>query len=130
MFLCMCVNITNIYTVIAYFFTAPPQILGHPVDKIVTINNDSTSVAFTCTANGSSSFSWERDTGNIPSDAEGIDSNHLVLHNILPPDNGNYRCLARNGHGITHSSYAMLTVKGIYVHTINHCMYLPTLVYI
>ena len=88
------------------------------MDKIVRIDNDSMSITFTCIINGSSSFSWERETGSIPSDAEGTDSNHLILYNILPPDNGRYRCLARNKHGITYSNYAMLTVKGIYISAI------------
>ena len=97
------------------------------MDRIVRIDNDSTSITFTCIINGSSSSSWERETGSIPSDAEGTDSNHLILHNILPPDSGHYRCLARNKHGITYSNYAMLTVKGIYISSI--IIYIVTLLF-
>ena len=72
------------------------------MDKIVSINNESTSVAFTCMNNGSTSYSWQRDTGRIPSGATGINSNRLILYNFLPPDSGNYRCLATNEHSTTY----------------------------
>ena len=86
----------------------------HPLDKIIDIANGSTNIDFICMANGSRSYLWETDSGrNISSNAEGINSNHLILHNILPPDSGRYRCLATNQHGTTYSRYAMLTVKGI-----------------
>ena len=84
------------------------------MDKIIRIDNGSTSITFICIINGSSSFSWERKTGRISSDAEGTDSNYLMLHNILPSDSGQYRCVGRNKHGITYSNYAVLTVKGTY----------------
>ena len=95
-----------------FYVALPPQIYVHPLNKTVSINNDSTSITFTCMANGPRSYSWQRDTGSIPSSAMGINSNHLMLFNILPPDSGNYRCLATNKHGTTYSKYAMLTVKG------------------
>ena len=83
------------------------------MDKTISINNDSTSIAFTCMVNGSRSYLWERENGiNIPSNAEGINSNQLILHNILPPLSGLYRCSATNNHGTTYSRYAMLTVEG------------------
>ena len=85
----------------------------HPVDKFIRITNDSTSVAFVCIANGSRSYFWQRDVGDIPSSAVGINTNNLVLHNTLPPDSGRYRCVAVNRHGMTTSKYAMLNVEGI-----------------
>ena len=92
----------------------------HPVDKFIRINNDSTSVAFVCIANGSRSYFWQRDGENsIPSNAEGIKSNNLVLHNILPRDSGRYRCVAENKHGRNYSRYAMLTVEGMYLKPIH-----------
>lgn len=87
----------------------------HPVDKTISINNDSVSIDFTCMANGSRSYMWVREKGDIPANAEGIDSNHLTLHKILPPLSGLYRCLATNAHGTTPSRYANLTVKGMYI---------------
>ena len=95
----------------------------HPVDKFIRINNDSTSVAFVCIANGSRSYFWQRDDGNrIPSDAEGTKSNNLVLNKILPHDSGRYRCVAENKHGRNYSRYAMLTVEGMYFQPIHATM--------
>ena len=93
-------------------FAALPQIYVHPRDTSVQINNDFTSATFICMANEASSYYWLRQTGDIPSDATGIRTNTLTLHNILPPDSGHYQCVAMNEHGMSYSNYAMLTVKG------------------
>ena len=86
----------------------------------IKVDNDSTSVTFTCMAYEALSYYWERETGDIPLDAVGINTNTLTLHNILPPDSGRYRCVADNEHGITYSNYAVLTVGGkIYMQMIN-----------
>ena len=90
-------------------FAALPQIYVHPCDKTVEVNNDFT---FICMAYGASSYFWLRETGDIPSDATGIKSNTLTLHNIVPPDSGRYQCVAINELGNTYSNYAILTVKG------------------
>ena len=95
-----------------FMFAALPQIYLHPLDKSVRVGNDSTSVTFICMAYYASSYYWLRETGEIPSNAMGVDSNTLTLYNILPPDSGHYQCVAENEHGITHSNYAMLTVEG------------------
>ena len=79
---------------------------------IVKVDNDSTSVTFTCMAYEASSYYWERETGAIPSNAVGINTNTLTLHDIRPPDSGRYRCVAENEHGPTYSNYAMLIVEG------------------
>ena len=89
-----------------------PQIYVHPQDISVEINNTFTSATFTCMANEAFSYYWERQTSDFPSDATGIKTNTLTLHNILPPDSGHYRCVAVNEYGMSYSNYAMLTVKG------------------
>ena len=94
-------------------FAALPQIYVHPQDTSVEVNNDFTSATLICMANEASSYYWLRETGDIPSDTTGIKTNTLTLHNILPPDSGRYQCVAVNEHGMTHSNYAVLTVKGI-----------------
>ena len=82
------------------------------MNKTVKVDNDSTSVTFTCMAYEASYYYWLRETGNIPSNAVGINGNSLTLHNILPPDSGHYQCVAANEHGKAYSNYAILTVEG------------------
>ena len=89
-----------------------PQIYLHPLDKTVKIDNDSTSVTFICMAYEASYYYWQRETGDIPPNAVGINNNSLTLHNILPPDSGQYQCVAGNEHGKAYSNYAMFTVEG------------------
>ena len=79
----------------------------------VEVNNDSTTVQFTCMADGASSYSWEKEGSNIPFSVEGVNSSRLMLHNVLPTDNGRYRCVAENRHGKSYSKFATLTVHGI-----------------
>ena len=66
-----------------------------------------------CMANETSSYFWRKENGNISSTAEGINTNNLVLQNVLPSDSGRYQCVAVNENGRSYSDYAMLTVEGI-----------------
>ena len=98
-------------------FTVPcnialPQITIHPVDETVKLQNDTTSVILTCLASGASSYLWERLNDGIQSNAEGANSNELVLVNLKPSDDGQYRCIAINEHGTNYSDYATLTIIG------------------
>jgi len=106
-------------THVRIFFTAPPQITINPLDKIVQINNISTSVTFTCMANGALSYYWQKDNADIKFNAQGIRSNILILRNIRPIiHNGRYRCVAVNDNGMTYSKPARLIIRG----TINKCI--------
>ena len=102
----------NTNCIILVFFAELPQIYLHPLDKSVKVDNDSTSVTFICMTYYASSYYWLRETGDLPSNAMGVNSNSLTLHNILPPDSGRYQCVAENEHGNTYSNYAVLTVEG------------------
>jgi len=94
-------------------FSAKPQITSHLEDIVIEINNDSTSVQFTCMAAGTSSYYWQREgKDTIPTNALGTQSNTLTLVNIKPTDDGEYRCVAVNEHGRKHSEYAKLTIRG------------------
>ena len=82
------------------------------MDSNFIIQSDSTNVTFECMATGALSYFWIKENGNISSTAEGINTNRLVLHNVLPSDNGCYQCVAVNEHGRNYSTCATLTVEG------------------
>ena len=91
-----------------------PQIYLHPLSLNVTIQNSSTSVTFNCMAYEASSYYWIKEDSSISSTAEGINTNTLLLHNVLPSDSGRYQCAAVNEYGSNYSHYATLTVEGEY----------------
>jgi len=78
----------------------------------VTLFNDTTSVSLTCEADGTTFYSWERQNGNIPSGATGVNTNTLTFINLTLQDAGNYRCIATNASGSSESNYGRLTVNG------------------
>ena len=63
-------------------------------------------------ADEATSYLWQRENDNISSNAEGINTNTLLLNNILPSDNGHYQCVAENAYGKTFSNFTMLTIEG------------------
>ena len=67
-----------------------------------------------CMAEGALFYYWERSGHiDIPSNATGIQTNTLTLVSVLPPDAGQYRCVAVNQHGRNFSDYAILIIEGI-----------------
>ena len=87
---------------------------------MIEINNHSTSVQFTCVAAGASSYYWmRRGSDDIPYGASGTRTNTLTLVNIIPPDAGEYRCVAVNQHGQNYSNYAKLIIEGMEYSCIN-----------
>ena len=96
------------------YVALPPQIYLHPSSLNVTIQNSSTSVTFNCMAYEASSYYWIKEDSSISSTAEGINTNTLLLHNILPSDSGHYQCVAVNEYGRNYSHYATLTIEGAY----------------
>ena len=85
-----------------------PVITTNPVDKMVNSDSSTTSVSFTCEAEGATSYIWERQDGDISSDATGVNTTVLTINNIQPGDTGYYRCVASNASGNNFSKYAAL----------------------
>ena len=90
----------------------PPVIITHPMNITITLQNDTTSVTLTCEADGATSYTWERQSGSIPSGATGVNTNLLTLNNLQLEDAGNYQCVATNEGGSTPSNYAALLITG------------------
>ena len=90
----------------------PPIITQHPLNMTIDLVNNSTDVSLTCKADKASSYIWERQTGVIPSDSTGINTNTLTLINIQPEDTGSYRCVAANASGSSEFHYASIAING------------------
>ena len=90
----------------------PPLIITHPVGDTISLLTNNFNYSFTCEADGATSYRWERQSGNIPSSATGVDTNTLTIINLTPEDAGRYRCIATNASGSSESNYATLTVNG------------------
>ena len=98
-----------------YSIGNPPVIIENPITKFVGLGSNFTNASLTCEADGASGYSWERQSGSIPSDAIGLNTNTLTLTNLRLEDAGKYRCVVTNGSGSTQSDYATLIIKGIQV---------------
>lgn len=85
-----------------------PVIIANPVDKMIKIDNNTESVSFTCEAEGATAYRWEKQGGDFSSDATGVNTNVLTIHNLQPDDTGYYRCIACNASGSSFSEYAIL----------------------
>ena len=80
--------------------------------KAVEVNDDFKKYTLNCMAYGASRYFWERENGTISSNAEGINTSSLLLHNVSPSDSGNYTCTAEYRSGYIHSSFFIITFKG------------------
>ena len=90
-----------------------PIMYVHPMDRIIEINNDSTSIVLTCMAYGALSYYWLKENHTIqPNTMENM-TNSLLLVNIMPSGSGRYQCVAENSYGRISSDYAELIVKGM-----------------
>ena len=84
-----------------------PVIIVNPIDKMIKNDSNTESVSFTCEAEGATVYKWEKQGGGISSNATGINTNILTIHNIQPNDTGYYRCIASNASGSSFSDYAV-----------------------
>jgi len=91
-----------------------PPVITPLMNSAIDLVNDTTNVSLTCEADGAKSYNWEREGGNIPSGATGVNTSTLTIINLTPQDAGNYRCVATNDSGRSESNYARLTINGEY----------------
>ena len=82
------------------------------MEIVIQLYSNFTNHTLTCEAYGASSYNWERQNDDIPSDSTGVNTNTLTLINLQPEDTGNYRCVATNASGSSFSNYANLTING------------------
>jgi len=91
-----------------------PVFTVSPSSQDIALESDFVEVTLFCSAIGASSYRWERQNGDIPNIAIGIDTSALTFFNLDPKAAGNYRCVATNNHGSNYSDYATITITGKY----------------
>ena len=106
-------NLINSYNCSFILEKIPPVITKAPTNVKVNLVNNYTNISLTCEADQASSYIWERQNGDIPSDSTGVNSNTLNLINLQPEDAGDYRCVAINDHESSESDYATVTISSM-----------------
>ena len=97
-----------------FFHVVPqPKIIEPPVSQSVLVLQNAT---FTCNAIGYKvKYRWISISGSFSSRAIGINSYRLTIVNVIPSDDGMYKCVTTNEGGRTESNAVQLRVLGMYV---------------
>lgn len=90
-----------------------PVITVHPDNKTMILTNTSTTAQFNCEAVGVVSYEWKTQSGDIPTNAIGWNSNILTLNNLSMSDNDSYQCVASNSSGNSSSYFATLLIESM-----------------
>ena len=95
------------------FMLVRPTITTSPRSQAISLVANNQQFSLTCKADGVSSYSWEKQDGNISSSATTLNTGNLHFDNLQPWDGGNYRCVAICAFtGYTYSNYSVLTITG------------------
>ena len=89
-----------------------PTFTMHPSNHIIHLSTNHYNLSLTCEAEGASSYIWDKQIGNIPSNSIGVNTNMLTIINLQPEYAGNYRCVATNDCGSNVSDYAIIVING------------------
>jgi len=95
-----------------YILERKPTIITHPKNEVITISDEHLLLSLTCKAEGARSYYWEKENGDIPYGATGVDSNTLTLTNLMPIHAGNYRCVVSSKSDSNFTDYATVTING------------------
>ena len=94
-----------------YSYLVLPQITTPPFSQAVTLVNNHQQHSLTCGAIGASSYSWQRQDGDISSSVTGVNTDTLKFNDLRLEDTGNYRCVAICKYtGYSFSNYSTLTI--------------------
>jgi len=105
-----CIYCAVNYIIAVCITVGAPVFIVHPISITIHLS-DTTSVQLKCEATEALLYQWERHDGDI-SNAKGVNSDTLIIENLLQTHGGQYRCIASNKSGATPSNYATLTILG------------------
>jgi len=92
-----------------------PMITKSPSSQAVSLVTNHQQFSLTCGALGASSYSWQRQDGDISSSTTGVHSDTLNFNNLHLDDAGNYPCVAIcKFTGYSFSNYSTITLTGMY----------------
>ena len=102
------------YYIATYFNIAgpPPTFVTLPTNQLIDLFTNNHNISLSCEANGTLSYIWDRQNGDIPFGAIGKNTSTLTLINVQPTDSGNYQCVATNNYGVKTSGYAAIIING------------------
>ena len=87
-----------------------PVFVTRPSSQSVNLTQTAT---FTCSATGYNvSYQWTIGSGSFPNKVAGINSNTLVIRNVMSSDDNTYTCVV-SSEGGTRRNSARLTVTGM-----------------
>jgi len=96
------------------FNSVQPLITTSPSSQTVNLITNHQQLSLTCGALGASSYSWQRQDGDISSSTTGLHSDTLNFNNLRLEDAGSYRCVAIcKFTGYSFSNYSALTLTGM-----------------
>ena len=67
-----------------------------------------------CNASKNSSYSWNKQGGDLPLNTAGMNTRILSFINVTIENTGYYQCIATNGSGKSYSKFAYLSINGEY----------------
>ena len=57
-------------------------------------------------------YTWIKKNDILPSRAQGINSSHLTIVNLMPRDSGDYQCVVSNRTGKISSNFSTVNITG------------------
>ena len=57
-------------------------------------------------------YKWIKKDDVLPSRAQGVNTSHMTIVNLMPEDSGDYQCIMSNSTGTISSNFSTLHVQG------------------
>ena len=91
---------------------AKPTVTVLPGQQI-ELTNDNSTLLLKCLYNINFNYKWEKKNDRLPSRAQGVNTEELIITKLSPKDSGEYRCIVSNSTGMIASEYLLVIIKGL-----------------